>query len=215
MKIFLKPILIVVIILFINDFFLCDIYINMSKKISGGNIFIKNKIVLYIFVFLALIDVYNHLLVNDTKTLFVLILAGYLTSMATENMTIVLVIALVVSNVFKQAASYYGIEGFSNDDVPLDVPEEPEAFANDAGDEDPGDDIDLDKDDLKQGFENDQKEQLRDAEKLQKVQEKLIEGLKDMAPLVKELDGVAQKYQNTGKNSKDLEKILEAIKNKK
>ena len=62
----------------------------------------------YTFCFLALIDVYNHLLVNDTKTLFVLILAGYLTSMATENMTIGN--SFSVSNVFKQAASYYGIE---------------------------------------------------------------------------------------------------------
>lgn len=153
------------------------------KKTYGGNIFLKNKLVLYIFVFLALIDVYNHLLYNDTKTLFVLIIAGYITSLFTENMTVVLIIALVVSNVFKQTMDpneYYKNmrENFENKDEGSNDNNETE---NDNDDNFKNEDINT-------------KETLSDAQQMVDIQEKLINNLEKMTPYVEKMETFANKY---------------------
>lgn len=187
----------------------------MAKKIKGGNIFLKNKIVLYLFLFIALIDTYNHLLNNDTKTLFLLILSGYITSFFTDNMIIILVIALVVSNLYKNGIKYY--ESFR--DMPIDMPvdDKPleEAFENASGDDSPLDEEDMDPENMKEGgldsFKNDDtKQQIKDAEKLANLQDKMLNNLKELTPLVKEMEGFASNLSG-GKSTKDIEKVIKAI----
>jgi|TARA_Y100000996_G_C22444199_1_gene611099 hypothetical protein len=185
----------------------------MARKFKGGNIFLKNKIVLYLFLFIALIDTYNHLLNNDTKTLFLLVLAGYVTSFFTDNMTIILVIALVVSNIYKNGIKYY--ESFKAGDIPInDVPIE-EAFESGSGDKSPLDEEDMDPEDMKEGgldtFDNkDTKQQLEDAEKLAGLQDKMLNNLKELTPLVKEMEGFASNLSK-GKSAKDIEKVIKAL----
>ena len=45
--------------------------------------------------FLAFIDIYNHLKMNDTQSLFVFVLSAYLTSMSTDNVIIILIIGFL------------------------------------------------------------------------------------------------------------------------
>ena len=177
------------------------------KKITGGNIFLKNKLVLYIFVFLALIDVYNHLLYNDTKTLFVLIISGYITSLFTENMTVVLIIALVVSNVFKQTMNsneyYKNIhENFENDDDNDDD--------NNDNDNDNEEKNLMDTDSFKNKEKT--KETLDDAERMANIQDRLISNLEKMQPMVKEMESFANKYSGHA-SSEQFTKIMNTVKN--
>ena len=169
------------------------------KKSYGGNIFLKNKLVLYIFVFLALIDVYNHLLYNDTKTLFVLIIAGYITSLFTENMTVVLIIALVVSNVFKQTMDpneYYKNmhENFENKDESNDNSE-----------------TENDNDDNLKNEDINTKETLSDAQQMVDIQEKLINNLEKMTPYVEKMETFANKYAGNV-NKSNFQDMMKEVK---
>lgn len=174
----------------------------MGKKITGGNPFLKSRTILYIFLFLALFDLYNHLLNNDTKTLFVMIISGYITFMFSENMIVILTIALVVSNIFKAVMSYNKFEGFKDK-------EDTEATNADTEDIDALKNIEESKD--KDESSPDTEKQIEDSEKLVNVQKQLLDNMKQMAPLLKEMQGFTNQSKTdfTSKQMKDMIQALE------
>ena len=109
----------------------------MSKKITGGvSKLLSNNTVLYLMSFLAFLDVYNHLKNNDTQSLFVFVISVYLTSMSTENVTVMIIIGLVVSNIYKSVTK----EGFKNPpDLMPDEGIDQEAFENKSEKDESGD----------------------------------------------------------------------------
>ena len=175
----------------------------MGKKFTGGNPFLKSRTILYIFLFLALFDLYNHLLNNDTKTLFVMIISGYITFMFSENMIVILTIALVVSNIFKAVMSYNKFEGFKG--------------SSESGH---GDTADIDAlKNIEESTDTDESppdtgKQIEESEKLVSIQKKLLDNMKQMAPLLKEMQGFTNQTSNIDFSSKQMKDMIQALEGK-
>ena len=193
----------------------------MSKKMTGG--LLKNKGVLYMFLILALIDVYALLYQKDIKTLMIFVLASFITSYYSKNMTIILIIGLVVSNVFKSLTytegfqvDFQGVANVDSADHTLDLGGRPqerleEAFQNEGDDDD--EDADLDDADVEEDSDDGpaiSQEQVNDAKELAKTQKALLKNLKDMQPLLKQAEGFANKYGNKF-NDEKISKLIKAL----
>ena len=190
----------------------------MSKKITGGvSKLLSNNTVLYLMSFLAFLDVYNHLKNNDTQSLFVFVISVYLTSMSTENVTVMIIIGLVVSNIYKSVTK----EGFKNPpdlmpDSGLVQEHEQEAFENKSDDEDDEEDEEDEEDEANVEKEsmtsnkNISKKQVKDAKELANIQGEMLNNLKAMTPLIKQVEGFADKYKSSLNNDK-LDKLIKAM----
>ncbi len=193
----------------------------MSKKMTGG--LLKNKGVLYMFLILALIDVYALLYQKDIKTLMIFVLASFITSYYSKNMTIILIIGLVVSNVFKSLTyiegfqvDFQGVANVDSADHTLDLGGRPqealeEAFQNEGDDDD--EDADVDDADVEEDSDDGpaiSQEQVNDAKELAKTQKALLKNLKDMQPLLKQAEGFANKYGNKF-NDEKISKLIKAL----
>ena len=193
----------------------------MSKKMTGG--LLKNKGVLYMFLILALIDVYALLYQKDIKTLMIFVLASFITSYYSKNMTIILIIGLVVSNVFKSLTyiegfqvDFQGVANVDSADHTLDLGGRPqealeEAFQNEGDDDD--EDADVDDADVEEDSDDGpaiSQEQVNDAKELAKTQKALLKNLKDMQPLLEQAEGFANKYGNKF-NDEKISKLIKAL----
>ena len=188
----------------------------MSKKITGGfSKLLSNNTVLYLMSFLAFLDVYNHLKNNDTQSLFVFVISVYLTSMSTENVTVMIIIGLVVSNIYKSVTN----EGFKNppDMMPdggLEQEHEQEAFENKSETDDEDEDEDEDEANVEKesmtSNKNISKKQVKDAKELANIQGEMLNNLKAMTPLIKQVEGFADKYKSSLSNAK-LDKLIKAM----
>ncbi len=189
----------------------------MSNKITGGvNKLLTNKAVLYFMSFLAFIDVYNHLQNNDTQSLFVFVISVYLTSMSTDNLIVIIIVGLVVSNIYKSLTK----EGFETPpdlmpDAGEDQEEQQEAFENKSENDDDDDDDDdeeeanVEKESMSSN-KNISKKQVKDAKELANVQGQMLNNLKAMTPLIKQVEGFADKYKSSLNNDK-LDKLIKAM----
>ena len=82
----------------------------MSMKSTGSGL-LYNKVVLYIAFIVSLINLLIWLVAGDIVNVVVFLLVGILTTFFSKNMVVVLVFALVISNVVKFGLSI-GQEGF-------------------------------------------------------------------------------------------------------
>ena len=197
----------------------------MSKKMTGG--LLKNKGILYMFLIFALIDVYALLYQKDIKTLMIFVLASFITAYYTKNMTIILIIGLVVSNIFKTltytegfTVDFQGAESMDSADHVNDLggaqqERMEEAFQNegDADDDDDDDIEDADDADVEEDPADTpaiSQDQVKDAKELAKTQKALLKNLKDMQPLLKQAEGFANKYGNQISDEK-ISKLIKAL----
>lgn len=193
----------------------------MSKKMTGG--LLKNKGVLYMFLILALIDVYALLFQKDIKTLMIFVLASFVTAYYTKNMTVILIIGLVVSNIFKTLTEGFtdmqGVADTASADHTLDLgggeqERFEEAFQNHEENDDDDDDIqDADDADVEEDPSDApaiSQDQVNDAKELAKTQKALLKNLKDMQPLLKQAEGFANKYGNQISDEK-ISKLIKAL----
>ena len=85
------------------------IYMKLPSTISK---ILTNKYVLYLVAFLSLINVVGYMLVEDLNHIIVFILVGVIMTYFSKNMTIILLVSLVSSNLFSLC---FLVEGFEND----------------------------------------------------------------------------------------------------
>ena len=125
---------------------------NMSGKMVGSGL-LYNKWVLYTVFLLSLLNLLVWLVSGDITNAIVFILIGFLTSFFSKNMAVILVFALVVSNILKFGLSI-GQEGFEEG-----ADKEDEAFEEGAKNdgEDEGFEEGADKEDeaFEEGAKND------------------------------------------------------------
>jgi hypothetical protein len=79
---------------------------------------LKNKNFLYFVLLIAVVNTFGYLMMRETDAVMLFALVGFLTSYFTKNMTIVLLTAIVVTNVY--AGSIFGIrikEGMEGKDA--------------------------------------------------------------------------------------------------
>ena len=108
----------------ININFFCINYIIMKLDIPKMNLgrnmkkMLKNKTVLYIVFFIALMNVMGYLMVNNIDAVILLFLVGLLTSYFSKNMIVVLLVAVLFTNLLvgnKQASRTPLLEGMDHD----------------------------------------------------------------------------------------------------
>jgi len=94
---------------------------NYSAKLAGSKSLLYNKYVLYVSFAVCLINLLIWLFSGEFIHVAVFLLVGYLTSFFSKNMIVILVIALVVSNVFKSGFNIVmeGMENKKNEDESL------------------------------------------------------------------------------------------------
>lgn len=97
---------------------------HMSAKSTGSGL-LYNKVVLYVAFVVSLINLLIWLVAGDIINVVVFLLVGFLTTFFSKNMVVVLVFALVISNVVKFGLSI-GQEGFEEGADKGDVVDESE-----------------------------------------------------------------------------------------
>jgi ABC-type Zn2+ transport system substrate-binding protein/surface adhesin len=90
---------------------------------------LKNKNFLYFVLFIAVVNMFGYLMMRETKAVILFALVGLLTSYFTKNMIIVLLSAIVVTNLY--AGSILGLrikEGMENHEEEEEEDEEEEVM---------------------------------------------------------------------------------------
>ena len=68
---------------------------------------LKDKNVLYVVFFIAVINLVGFLMIQDLNAVFFMLIVGFLTSYFSKNMIIILLTALVATNLFATSRSVY------------------------------------------------------------------------------------------------------------
>ena len=154
-----------------------------SKKI------LNNVLLLYVVLFAVITDLLYLVSIGAHSNVIVFILVAYITSMFSKNMTVILIVALAITNVYHLGRGIVVKEGF----------EEGEGEGEDE-DEDKDKDVDTDTDKDKETKSKkgeqlpeeykDALKQLSDPETL-----KTIEGLKSLEPLIGRMEGVIKMFK--------------------
>jgi len=86
---------------------------------------LTNKYVLYLVAFLSLMNVMGYMIAEDLNHIIVFILVGVIMTYFSKNMTIILLVSLVSSNLFSMCFLVEGFEnGKSKEDTAADTTEE-------------------------------------------------------------------------------------------
>lgn len=78
----------------------------MKKSIYDFNPILRSQIVLYLFLFMSVIQLFFFMNTNDFSSLIIFIMIGVLTSFFNKNMIVILCLSLAISNIIK-----YGVQG--------------------------------------------------------------------------------------------------------
>jgi uncharacterized membrane protein YphA (DoxX/SURF4 family) len=95
--------------------FLMDLYKKASMNVASKNLLktdlLYNKVLLYIVFIVSLINLLIWVVAGDTINIVIFLLVGFLTSFFSKNMIVILLFALVISNIVKYGTEV-GEEGF-------------------------------------------------------------------------------------------------------
>lgn len=156
-----------------------------SKKI------LNNVLLLYVVLFAVITDLLYLVSIGAHSNVIVFILVAYITSMFSKNMTVILIVALAITNIYHLGRGIVVKEGF-------------EEGEGEGEDEDEDKDVDTDKDkDVDTDKETKSKkgeqlpEEYKDALKQLSDPEtlKTIEGLKSLEPLIGRMEGVIKMFK--------------------
>jgi len=199
----------------------------MKKSVFDFNPILRNSVVLYIFLFMAVVQMFFFLNTRDFQSLVVLIILGVVISFFNKNMIIVLCLSLVLTNIIK-----YGIkgvrvsEGFQDSDEVdkkdekdevdetneeliknsfenLDKPKPKKAVIKKKNEVKKSNDLETNDDISKLEKDKNQLVQLKsEFPEFKEIQTEIIQGIDKITPLLKKAESYMQKYENF-KNSKD------------
>ena len=179
------------------------------------NPIIHNRIILYFFFAIALIDLLYFLNMKDMFSFSALILIGLLTSFFNKNMTVILFVAIVFTHILKYGRSSF--EGLDN----MDPKEDDEEKEKDDDKKDTkkvsnkkSKDITIDEasekvkgisnklSDLVDNNENnDANKELVDAlPEMRETRNEIVSKVKDMKPLLEKYQGFIEKFKNITPN---------------
>jgi hypothetical protein len=174
---------------------------NIAKSMNINSI-LYNRFVLYIFVFMALINLMFFASTNDIRSLLTLLIVGFLTSFFSKNMIVILFISLVFTHILKYGTKIN--EGMENESEPVL--------------DNSGNSIDVEKPkndkNIKENYSSDKKnrdtpsiESLQsDFQDFQTLQEKILKGMKEIDPLLTKAENFIEKferYKNKGDGDED------------
>lgn len=97
---------------------------------SNNNAIIHNKYILYIILFIALVDLHYLTVSGDFVSISIFILIGFLTTFFSKNMLVILFIAVTVTNILKYGSKIRQ-EGFEEGAKSKSDEDEKEALTED------------------------------------------------------------------------------------
>ena len=175
---------------------------NIAKSMNINSI-LYNRFVLYIFVFMALINLMFFASTNDIRSLLTLLIVGFLTSFFSKNMIVILFISLVFTHILKYGTKIN--EGMEN---------ESELVLDNSGN---SIDVEPPKNDkkIKENYSSENKKKIdsptleslqTDFQDFQSLQEKILKGMKEIDPLLTKAENFIEKferYKNKGDGDED------------
>lgn len=154
------------------------------KPFGNSKSLLHNNFVLYTVFAIAIINFFSYLSVGDMRHTVIFLLAGFVTSFLSKNMVVILCIAMAVTNIVKVATSN-GREGM--EDKELEEVEEEK----------------VDEEGLEDMKETDEKEKdvseniHKDEKQLIEMQDKIIDGFKEIEPYMQKAEMLANKLERT------------------
>ena len=174
---------------------------NIAKTMNINSI-LYNRFVLYIFVFMALVNLMFFASTNDIRSLLTLLIVGFLTSFFSKNMIVILFISLVFTHILKYGTKIN--EGMENESEPVL--------------DNSGNSVETPKNNnnIKENLSPDKKnkdtpsiESLQsDFQDFQTLQEKILKGMKEIDPLLTKAESFIEKferYQKMGGESEEAD----------
>lgn len=151
---------------------------------------LNNVLLLYVVLIASIADLLYMVSTGSHINVIIFILVAYVTSLFSKNMTVVLLVALAITNIYQMGKSIIVKEGFeegAEEDADKDAEKDTEEDAEEDAEENTVKKKDKDKDKDKELPEEYKKalEQLSDPETA-----RTIEGLKSLEPLVERMQSV-------------------------
>lgn len=189
----------------------------MKKSVFDFNPILSNSIVLYIFLFMAVIQMFFFLNTRDFQSLTIFIILGLVISYFNKNMIIILCLSLVVTNIIKYGVKGVRIsEGFkdsedlSDEDTEiadssvknLDKPKSKKAVIKKKNEVKKSNDLESDDITKLEKDKNKLGELKSEFPEFKEIQTEIIKSIDKISPLLKKAESYMKKYENF-KNSKD------------
>jgi len=163
-----------------------------SNKIMSMNSILYNRFVLYIFVFMAIINFMFFASTNDIRSLVTLLIVGFLTSFFSKNMIVILFISLVFTHILKYGTNIS--EGMT--DKKTDSSENNEESEEKKTSKKPQETKNEKKDETTKKKDNVTIESLQnDFQDFQTIQEKILKGMKEIDPLLTKAESFIEKFE--------------------
>jgi hypothetical protein len=172
-----------------------------SKKFSYNlKPLLYNQLLLYFFTLAALFDLVYFLNTKDFMSFFIFIIIGFLTTFFSKNMIVILVIALCVTHIIKYGTSAYVSEGFDSSSSSDATSSDDSSTSEDtkkATKDDKSKTSDTKKSDTKSSGSKkiELSEIQEDYKKLDGIQDKIINNLKEINPLLEKAEAFITKYE--------------------
>tara|TARA_E500000331_G_C17163766_1_gene672870 strand:- start:400 stop:996 length:597 start_codon:yes stop_codon:yes gene_type:complete len=165
---------------------------------------LQNQLILYLFLFMTIVQLVIHVNNNDILSIIILSLVGFLTSKFSKNMIVILCVALTVSKMIGMGLSKSGLEGFKGKGKRGEHEDKDEKKKDEKKDKSKKDDEEEELDDSPNSNELSDKtkdEMKRQFEKLKEeypefkaIQDDLIEGISKMDPILDKAEAFMNKY---------------------
>lgn len=180
--------------------------VNISRSLSGRpNSLLYNRFVLYFVVFISAVNLYTLAFSGNPMYAIMFLLVGFLTSFFSKNMTVILVIAIAITNLVKAGNGSFsrGTEGFqegattnAKEGMDEDADSKSDSKSDDKSDSKSKSEKDDDKKDGKT-VESLKKDIINDGKDLLKLQEKIVDGFQDIQPYMTQAEELATKINDS------------------
>jgi len=170
---------------------------NLLPSTQGG--FLTNKWFLYLVLFSAVFDLFYFYGKGDMYALTIFFIIGFLASFFSKNMVVILILAIVLTHLIRYGKNLS--EGFEDkeEEEAFEEEEEKEGFEEKEEDEafeEEEEKEGFEEEDKEEGFEEDDKEEGFEKDSgvkaLAKNQEKLVESMKALEPMLAKAEGFLQ-----------------------
>ena len=172
------------------------------KTNTNMNSILHNQIVLYIFVFMAVIDLIYFASSNDVRSLFTLVIVGFLTSFFSKNMIVIIFISLVFTHILKYGTNVTeGMEETEKSDkVDTATDNSGNVVSNKKTDETMTSKIEPEEINKKAKKTNTNSPDInslqKDFQDFQSVQEKILSTMQTIDPLLTKAESFIQKFEH-------------------
>ena len=169
-----------------------------SSKNMNMNSILYNQGVLYIFVFMAVINLMFFASTNDIRSLLTLLIVGFLTSFFSKNMIVILFISLVFTHILKYGTNISeGMENETTENKDV-VDNSGNTIENPTKKEkksEPMSQLETSDYNKKKGDEPNVKSLQKDFQDFQSIQEKIFKGMKEIDPLLTKAESFIEKFE--------------------